>query len=517
MRTEKGLVMRQIVEIARLHESGLNKSEIHRSTNISRPTIDWYLEKFQELDLKYDEMKNMPWEFLRKKIFPTEPSNQKKFQPLWDEVYEEMKRPNMTLSLIWSEWITNNKDKECLGYSRFCKYYSKFDKSKRITMKQFHRPGEKAFIDYAGTTMPITDRDTGEITKAQIFVSTLGFSNFTFACAFKSQTIEEFLYANTKSFRYFGGVPAISVSDNLKSAVTKASRYDPLLNPIYQEFAIHYDTTVVPARAYKPQDKAKVENAVLNVSRQILAPLRDRTFHSIGELNIAIAELLETYNSKPQQSGIGSRRAVFEAEEKHLLRPLPAEDFQFVNWKKAKVGFNYHVILEGYSYSVPYKYVSQTVDVRYSSREVNIIKDDVVIAHHLRGINKGTYSTVEEHMPQAHQIHFKTNPEWIKEAASRIGPNVLQLVSRTFDSHRIPEVASRQCLGITRLIKQFEVLRIECAAKLLLSYGLGHNPYRKMKSILDKGIDTKYVNQEQASLDLSVVAHENIRGETYFQ
>jgi transposase len=517
MKNDKGLVMRQVVEIARLHESGLNKSEIHRSINISRPTIDWYLEKFQELDLKYDDMKNMPWKILRKKIFPAQPSNKKKFQPKWNEIYEEMKRPNMTLSLLYSEWIALNKDRECIGYSRFCKYYSEFDKSKRITMKQFHRPGEKAFIDYAGTTMPITDRDTGEITKAQIFVSTLGFSNFTFACAFKSQSIEEFLYANTKSFRYFSGVPAVSVSDNLKSAVKKPSLYDPLLNPLYQEFAIHYDTTVVPARTYRPKDKAKVENAVLNVSRQILAPLRDRTFHSIGELNIAIAELVETYNSKPQQSGIGSRRTVFEAEEKHLLRPLPQQDFQFVNWKKAKVGFNYHVVLEGHSYSVPYEYVSKEVDVRYSSREVNITKDDVLIAHHLRGVNKGTYSTMEEHMPQAHLVHFKTNPERIKEAASKIGPNVFELISRTFDSHRIPEVASRQCLGITRLPKKFKVTRIEAAAKLLLSYSLGLNPYHKMKSILDKGIDEKYINQEQANLDISVVAHENIRGETYFQ
>ena len=517
MEKQQGLVMRQVVEIARLHESGLNKSEINRSTKISRPTIDWYLERFQELDLKYDEMKNMPWEILRKKIFPSKPSNKKKLQPKWEDIYEEMKRPNMTLFLLYSEWIALNKDQDCIGYSRFCKYYSEFDKSKRITMKQFHRPGEKTFIDYAGTTMPITDRETGEITKAQIFVSTLGFSNFTFACAFKSQSLEEFLYANTKSFRYFGGVPDVSVCDNLKSAVTKASRYDPLLNPLYQEFAIHYDTTVVPARAYKPKDKAKVENAVLNVSRQILAPLRDQTFHSIGELNIAIAELLEAYNSKPQQSGIGSRETVFEAEEKHLLKPLPLKDFEFVNWKKAKVGFNYHVLLEGHSYSVPYKYVSQTVDVRYSSREVNIIKDDVVIAHHLRGINKGPYSTIEEHMPQAHLVHFKTNPERITENASRIGPNVFQLISQTFNSRKIPETASRQCLGITKLVKKYDIARIESAAKLLLSYGLGHNPYRKMKSILEKGIDEKYITLEQTNLNLSEVATEYTRGEDYFR
>jgi transposase len=290
-----------------------------------------------------------------------------------------------------------------------------------------------------------------------------------------------------------------------------------LLNPAYQEFAIHYDTAIVPARPWQPKDKGKVENSVRNVSQQILAALRDRTFHSVGELNIAIAELLELYNAKLHQNGAGSRRAIFEAEEKHLLKPVPVKDFEFVNWKKATVGFNYHVVLDGHSYSVPYQHAAKKVEIRYSGREVNIIKDGVIIAHHLVGVSKGTYHTIETHMPIAHLVQFRTNPEWIQKEASKIGPNVYQLVSQTFSSRKLPETASRQCLGIIRLTKQFGVVRVETAAQILCSYGLGNNPYRKIKSLLEKGIDQKCISQEQISLDLSVVAHENIRGETYYQ
>jgi transposase len=517
MKHQQGLVMNQVVEIARLHESGLNKSEIHRAINIARPTIDLYLKKFQELGLKYDDMKNMPWEILRKKIFPSQPSNKKKLQPKWDKVYEEMKRPNVTLFLLWSEFIALNQENECISYSRFCKYYNQYLGNKKITMRQSHQPGEKTFIDFAGTTIPITNRDTGEVTKAQIFISTLGFSNYTFAYALESQSLESFLFANSKSFKFFGGVPAISVPDNLKSAVHKACIYDPLINPVYQEFAIYYDTTVVPARARKPQDKAKVENAVLNVSRQILAALRDRTFYDLAELNIAIKEFLEKLNSRPQQNGRGSRKEVFEIEEKHFLKPLPIKDFEYVAWKKATVGIDYHVQLDKHHYSVPAKYAHQVVELRYNQAQLTVLKDGVIIAQHLRGISKSNFSTIKEHMPLSHQEYSRMTPAVICKEASKIGINTLELISKTFASRTIPETSSRQCLGVISLVKKFSIERIEIAAKILLTYGVTNNPYQKMKSILQREIDKKYIHQEQSSLNLLVLAHENIRGEKYYQ
>ena len=478
---QKGLVMRQVVEIARLYEGGLSKSEIHRSINISRPTVDLYLERFKELALSYESMKNMPWEILQKKLFPSKPSNKKKPQPDWEKILEEMKRPHMTLFLAWSEFKADSPNEECISYSRFCKYYNQYIQSTKVTMRQSHRPGEKIFLDFAGTTMPITDRDTGEITKAQIYVSALGFSNYTFVRAVKSQSLEEFLQANAKSFEYFGGVSEICVPDNLKAAVSKACIYDPVINPQYQEFAIHYGTAIVPARARKPQDKAKVENAVLNISRQILAPLRNQVFHSIGELNIAIKEQLEIFNSRPQQNGLGSRKAIFEAEEKHLLKPLPAKAFEFVNWKKATVGIDYHVQVDGHYYSVPYKYVSQVVEVRYSSTHLSVIKDGVLIAQHLRGLSKSRFSTLEEHMPQAHQEHLNATPEKIKEQAFKIGPNTFSLITQIFNSHKIPETASRRCLGIVKLARKFTAPRLESASKLLLSFDIKNVSYGKMK------------------------------------
>lgn len=512
---KQGLVMRQVVEIARLQELGLSKSEIHRSTNISRPTIDLYLEKFQQLNLHYADIKNMPWEVLNRKLFLTKSSNKNKLQPDWEQVYEEMKKDNMTLFLVWSEFIANNKEKECVSYSRFCKYYNKYCNSKKLTMRQFHKPGEKAFIDYCGTTMQIIDPRTGEQSAAQIFVSSLGFSNYTYVCATKSQSTEEFLYANVQSFKYFGGVPKILVPDNLKAAVIKACRYDPLINPAYQDFATYYQTTVVPARARKPKDKAKVENSVLNVSRKILAPLRNEVFHSIGELNIAIRKQLEEFNSRFFQKREGSRKSVFETEEKHLLTPLPSSDFEFANWKKAKVGFDYHIELEGHYYSVPYNYVSREVEVRYSGRLVTVIKDHTIIAEHLRSYDKGKFTVLEEHMPRAHREQFKSSPETIKWHAAKIGPKTSSLITKVFEQHNIPETACRKCLGITKLSGKFEVNRVEIAAGLLLDCGIGSNPYQKMKQILEREIDLKYGNQKEATVQFSL--HENVRGETYYQ
>lgn len=290
--------------------------------------------------------------------------------PDFAHVHQELKRAGVTRDLLWREYLAAHP--QGLKYTAFCNHYRRWLARQSVVLRQEHVPGDKLFVDYAGQTVPIVDRHSGEARAAQVFVAVLGASNYTYVEATWTQKLPDWLGSHVRALGYFGGAPRAVVPDNLKSAVTKARRYEPELNRAYHEFAEHYGVAVLPARVRRPRDKAKVESGVLVVERWILARLRHRSFFALAELNQAIALLLERLNTRPFKKLPGSRRSRFVELEQPTLRPLPARGYEFGEWKKAKVHPDYHIEVGRAYYSVPYRLIGQTVDVRLTAQAVEI-------------------------------------------------------------------------------------------------------------------------------------------------
>lgn len=514
--------MREIKEVLRLHESGIDKSKISSITGVSRKTVRSYLTYAHSISLKYSDVQNLSESEIYSKLFPVSNTCDKsKPQPGWDYIHKEMQKKGVTKLLLWQEFIEKNN---CgLGYSRFCHYYREYLKTLDLSMRQTHKLGEKCFVDYAGHTINITNQFTGEIKKAQIFVCVLGTSNYTFSCATWTQSLSDWIDSHIKAFEYFGGVPEIVVVDNLKSGVTKSCRYEPEINKTYHDFAMHYGVVIMPTRARKPKDKAKVENAVLVVERWILACLRNHTFFSLDELNTEILRLLEKLNSKQFKKLKTSRKQIFQEDEKSVLKALPQNRFEFTEWKKVIVNIDYHVELDSHYYSVPYQYVGEKVDICYTKTTVSIFKNNKLLARHPRSNHKGRHTVIKEHMPQAHQEYNQWTPTRIISWATSIGENTGSLVNHLIKAKEHPALAYRQALGIIRFAKRYGNERLENAstrALLLKAYS-----YQSIKSILEKGLDKNPLEVDRQEINtqsktnkvVQSINHENIRGAEYFR
>ena len=299
---------------------------------------------------------------------PPTKTNLKRPEPDWQFVHTELKRKGVTLQTLWIEYKTQNPDG--YQYSRFCDLYKAWRGTVEVVMHQTYRAGEKMFVDYAGMSVDVIERSTGEVKKAQVFVAVLGASNFAYAEATWTQSLETWIGSHCRALEYFGGVTEILVPDNTKAGVSHASYYEPDLNPTYQEMATYYSTAVVPARPRHPRDRAKVESAVQVVERLILAHLRNRRFFWLGRLNEAIRQYLEQLNDRPFQKLPGTRRQAYSSLDKPALKPLPPVRYEFAKWKKARVNVDYHVQIEKCYYSVPYQLARQQVDVRITATTV---------------------------------------------------------------------------------------------------------------------------------------------------
>jgi transposase len=361
----------------------------------------------------------------------------------------------------------------------------------------------------------IHDPKSAEIQEAQIFVATLGASNYTFAEASLSQQLSSWVLSHVHAFAFFGGVPAVTTPDNLKSGVTRACRYEPDLNATYRAMAKHYGTVIIPARKGKPRDKAKVESAVLQTARRILAPLRNHTFFSLAELNQAIDVQLERLNNRPLQSFGVSRRTLFETLDQPALNPLPTQPYILSYWKKAKVNIDYHVEVDHHYYSVPYQLIHQTLDVSFTDTTVEILRKGQRVASHLRSYRRGGHTTLAEHMPKAHQKYLDWSPSRLIHWAAQIGPDTCALVGQILASRPHPEQGYRSCLGLLRLGKRYTPQRLEAACARALA--LQTYSYTHVQSILQKGLDTQPLPDSSDSNPAPAVLHENLRGSQYYQ
>ena len=431
-------------------------------------------------------------------------------QPDWVRIHAELRRPGVTLLLLWEEYRAGQP--EGYGYSRFCDLYAAWRGCLSPTMRQSHPVGERLFVDYAGQTVEVIDALTGEVRTAHIFVAALGASNLTYAEARWSEGLADWLGCHVNAFAFLGGVPRQLVCDNLKAGVTATCRYEPGINRSYQDMAAHYGTAIVPTRVRKPRDKAKVEVAVQLVQRWVLARLRHRRFFSLAELNAAIRDLIEALNARPMRHLGTSRRALFEAIERAALLPLPGEPHAYAEWRRCRAGIDYHVEVHGHWYSVPSRLVREVIEARITEHTVELFHRGTRVASHIRSPVRGRHTTVADHMPSAHRRYAEWTPARLMREATAIGPATVGLVEQILQTKPHPEQGFRACLGILRLVRAWGAERVEAACQRGMD--IGARSYSSIISILRNNLDRAY--RPQPILDEPPVQHRNLRGGRYY-
>ena len=510
------LSMRKIKEVLRLrYEKGLSARQIAKSLDIGRSTIRDYLDRAEQAGLGWPLPSELDEASLEHRLFPSIHAvpQEKRQMPSPEYLHQELKRKGVTLQLLWHEYKEKNPDG--YQYSQFCRIYHQWTEKLDPCLRQVYKAGEKLFVDYAGQTMEITDPKTGEIHEAQIFVATLGASNYTFAEASLSQDLPSWIQSHVRAFEFFQGVTEILTPDNLKDAVTRSCRYEPDLNATYRELAEYYGTVIIPARVGKAKDKAKVESGVLQVERWVLAPLRHHTFFSLADLNESIAKQLEVLNNRPFEKLDGTRKSLFETLDKPALKPLPAHRFVFAEWSKARVNIDYHIEVDHHYYSVPYQLIHEGLDVRLTDVTVEVFFKSRRVALHRRSYLKGKYTTLPEHMPKAHQQHLQWTPSRMIRWAGQIGPHTQNLVSLILESRPHPEQGYRSCLGLLRLEKRYSTERLEAACTRALAFKA--YSYKNVESILKNGMDQQPLRTPSPQTRLPLLEHENLRGREYYQ
>jgi transposase len=428
-------------------------------------------------------------------------------------VHTELRRPGVTLELLHLEYLAQHPDG--YRYSAFCRHYRRWLESRRCSMRQVHKAGEKTFVDYAGQHPHLVDARTGELIPLELFVAVLGASNYTYAEATLTQRSADFIASHTRAVEYFGGVTAVIVPDQLRAAVTEPCRYEPTVQRTYGDWARHYDTAIVPARPAKPRDKAKAEVAVQIAERWILARLRHETFFTLGALNERIWELLDELNARPMKTyGGQSRRDLFERLERGALRALPPTRYVYAEWSQARVNIDYHVEVDDHYYSVPHALIHTLVEIRATAATIEILLRGQRVYLHVRSHQRGGYTTIPEHMPKAHRAHLEWTPSRLIRWAATIGPSTEALVGAILESRPHPEQGYRSCLGILRLAKRDGAPRLEAACARAVAAGA--RSYRHVDSILKHGLDRLPLEAESPSA-CPPRPHSNVRGAAYYQ
>ena len=490
-------------EILRLkHEVGLSLREIGQSCNCGKSTVSEILERAEKagiswpIDLSDKQLVSLLHPSVGQKKTPPEPD--------LETIFYEMKKKSVTLMLLWEEYKAKHPDG--IMYTQFCERYRSFKKQNQLTIHIEHKGGEEVQVDWAGQTLSYTDPETGEIKKVNIFVAVLPASAYPFVHAYEDMKLANWLDAHANAYEYFGGVPKVTIPDNTKTAVTTADRVDPVLNKSYSEMARHYRTTLVPARAGKPKDKAADENMVGNVSRRILAALRNHQFFSLAEINQAIAEEVEKFIKRPFQKLEGNRKTAFEQIDKPFLQALPARRYEYADWKEAKIGFNYHVEYEGFFYSVHYSHAGQRCSIRATSHIIEIYRGSERVGACARNYNKfSRYTTLPEHMPEQHKAVFGWNSERFLSWAEKIGSNTKELIRHILQSREYPVQTYRTCMGVMRIAKLYPAHVMESASREALD--------KKTYSYKYLALIAKQhsVNMPRQNPEV-IVKHDNVRG-----
>lgn len=535
MPAKRELTMRQIRQTLRLASDGISAREIGRMLGVARSTIQDNLKRAQAAELAWPLAADLNDAVLEERLFARAGAKRglrRRAEPVWSDLVCELKRPGVNLMVLWEEYRERHPDG--YGYSRFCNLFREFEARLSPVMRQEHRADDKVFVDYSGKKISIIDRATGEVGEAEIFVAVLGASSFTYAEATWTQALPDWLRAGAEGsrreasagekgrrdlradlgahirmFRFFGGVPRLIVPDNLKAGVNKASFYDPEIDLSYGRMASHYGVGVLPARPYRPRDKAKVASAVRFAQTYILGRLRRQTFFSLAEANQAIAGMVDRINDYVMRRLGVSRRHLFKTIERPALAALPASSYEFAEWRLARVALDYHVEMAGFFYSAPHQLIREQVDIRATERSIEIFHHGKRIAVHQRRYGGRRHGTAIEHMPSAHRRYAEWTPERFRRWGASVGPHTESLIIAILASRPHPEQGFRTCLGILRLFKDLDPERAELVA--VRAATIGAFTYKSIASIIANKLDCSTAAAEEA-----VAIHGNLRGSGYF-
>lgn len=511
MPAKRELTMRQVRQLLRLAHDGVSAREMGRRLGVARSTIQDNLKRAKAAGIVWPLPDDVTDEVLEQRMFAragVKAGFRRRPEPDWAWLARELKRPGVNLSVLWEEY--RQADPEGYSYSRFCDLFREFEQRLSPVMRQHHAAGDKGFVDYSGKKVPIVDPGSGTIREAEIFVGVLGASNYTYAEASWTQSLPDWIGAHVHMFDFYGGVPRLLIPDNLKSGVHKASFYDPEINRSYGMMAAHYGVGILPARPRHPRDKAKVESGVRFAQTYILGRLRHQTFFSLAECNAAIRMALEDMNDRVMRRLGVSRRQLFEAIERPALQPLPTEAYEFAQWRLARVGPDYHVEAEKFFYSVPHALIRAQVDVRMTSRIVEIFHKGRRVASHQRRYSGQRHGTDPDHMPSAHRRYADWTPERFKRWARSIGPETEGLIIAILVNRPHPEQGFRTCLGVLRLYRGLEQQRAEAVSAHAVA--IGALTYKSIASIIAHKLD----RSKPPAADGLVIDHQNVRGPHYF-
>ena len=502
--------IRQALQL--LAESGLSTRQVAAALSISKTTVSEIALYARDAGVDWPLAQTLSDEQLQARLYPPpRPRSSTRHEPDYARLHQELKRAGVTLQLLWEEYRADAGE-QAYRYSAFCEKYRAWAKRLKRSMRQVHPGGERLFVDYAGQTMPVVDVLTGEIRRAQVFVAVLGASNYTYACATWQQTATDWVGAIIAALGFIGGVPRLLVPDQPRALIANPDAYEPVTARLMQELGEHYGVAVLPARPGRPQDKAKVEVGVQVVERWILARLRNRRFFSLGELNAAIAALLDELNQRPFKKLPGCRRSAFEALDAPALKALPAQPMVLAQFKPARVNIDYHVAIEAHYYSVPHQHVGAAVELRITATTLEVLLRRQRIAAHERKHRPGGFTTLAEHMPASHRAHRQWTPAKLMAWGERVGVATAAVVRWQMEHRKHPEQGYRSCLGLMRLARQYGHDRLEAACARAQSIRAPH--YGSVKSILACGLD-----RQDSLLDASTTpmpSHDNVRGPGYY-
>lgn len=515
--TTKRVTMIKLKEILRLkYEAQLSLRQIGLCLGLSIGVISKYLQRAEAAGISWPLPEGLSDVELEAQLQPgrSRTVSSDLAEPDFVDIERELKQKGMTRQLLWEEYAEAHPDNH-YSYSRFTVLFKRWRRTQQLSMRQQHCVGEKLFVDYCGPTLAVVNPDTGAIREAQVFVAVLGASSYTFAEATWSQSLPDWVGSHVRAFEFYGGLPEVVVPDNLKSAVSKACRYDPDINPTYQQMAEHYGVAVVPARPYKPKDKAKAEVGVQIVERWIMMRLRKQTFYTLAALNLAIKSLLEDLNRRPFKKRAGSRLTQFELLDKPALKPLPDAAYAYRHIQKARVHLDYHVEYNSHYYSVPYQLVKEEVMVHAGDNTLAIFHQGRQVAIHPRAHHAGGHTTDTQHMAKAHRKHQEWSPQRFLRWAQSIGPHTQTVIQYQLESRRHPEHGYRACLGLLNLSKKYGKERLDAACYRAAEIGGMH--YKNIASILSNSMDkVPLANAEAESRPSLPLMHDNVRGSDYY-
>ena len=515
---------RTIMSVIQMRLCGCSYDVVQRRNRIGSSTLQLIMKRFEENQRTYEELQKLSPEEVMKLFYPPENTKRRRIEPpdfqhYYDRIHAEGSKVN--ISYCWIEYKRENPD----GYqkSQFYEYYDRFVEEhyggRRSTMAVERVPGEKMYIDWVGDRPELlTDPETGEVQKIHLFATTLGVSSMIYAEAFLDEKLPHFIEGIVNAVNAYGCIAKYFVPDNLKTAVSKHTRDELILQSVCSDLEDFYGTIILPPPPRKPKGKATIENHVRFLETHLVEKLKERVYVSLEELNADIKKIVATLNSRNSAIIGGSRKAAFEKYDKPCMTPLPGGEYEICDYKPfTKVPDNYHLEYDGHYYSVFYTYRGQPAILKATVREIRICdRYNRFICKHDRAYKEfPRYITEAEHMKPEHLYYKEVNAKdgaYYRRWAAVIGPFMSELIDRVLQSSKHEEQAYNACAGILHAVKDMPHGIAEEIARTCVA--MNSCRYSSFKRVLSHHNGHSQQAKEGAE---KLPCHENIRGKDHYQ